>query len=172
MAAHARREDLINLVVRAEVDQQQNVRAGFRVLLFGKDNPAVVSHGTGVQADQLAAQVVGFQARVGKVFRHAPQGGFNLRLQRGIFPREPMERALEFRRENEFAHGSFAVAQAGYDAFGGLRLELAGAQGFNGFLRRRRRFAPPRLDAPLAQEAFEHFLFVGRQRLGVCQNTV
>jgi hypothetical protein len=79
--------------VRAEIDQQQNFRAGFRVFLFCKNNPAIVGHGTGVQAGKLAAQVVGFQARIGKVFRHAPQSGFNLRLQRGFFPREPMERA-------------------------------------------------------------------------------
>ena len=66
----------------------------------------------------------------------------------------------------------FAVAQAGNDALGGLRLELAGAQGFHSFLRRRRRFPPPRLDAALAQEAFEHFLLVGRQRFGIRQNAV
>jgi hypothetical protein len=125
-----------------------------------------------VQAGKLAAQVMGFQARVGQVFRHALQGGFNLRLQHGIFPREPMERALEFRRENEFAHGSFAVAQAGDDAPGGLRLQFAGAQGFNGCLGRRRRFQPPRLDAALAKEAFEHFLLVGGQGFGVGQNAV
>ena len=165
-------KNLINLVMRAEVDQQQNFRARFQVFLFRKNNPAVVGHGTGVQAGQLAAQVVGFQARIGKVFRHAPQGGFNLRLQRGIFPREPMECPFKLWRENQFAHGSFAVAQAGDDALGGLRLELADAQRLRGFLGCRRRFPPPSLDAALAQQAFEHFQLIGRQRFGIRQNAV
>jgi len=158
--------------VRAEVDQQQGFRAGFRVFLFLKDNPAVVGHGTGVQAGKLAAQVMGFQARVVEIFRHALQGRFNLRLQRGIFAREPMERPLKLWRENQFAHGLFAVAQAGDDAFGGLRFELAGTERFHCLFCRRRRFPPPRLDATLAQQAFEHFLYVGRQRFGVGQNSV
>jgi hypothetical protein len=54
-----------------------------------------------------------------------------LRLQRGIFPDQAAERPFKFRRKDEFAHGSFAVAQPGDHIFGGLALEFAGAKGFD-----------------------------------------
>src|SRR5487761_2159349 len=86
---------LIHCLMRAEVDQDQNFRAGFRMLLLGKHNPAIVSDGTGMESGQLAAQVVGLQARIVKVCRHAAQGVFDGGLQRGIFSGQPTKRPLK-----------------------------------------------------------------------------
>jgi len=162
----------IHFFVRAEVDEQQNFRAGFGMFLSGKDNPAVVSDGTGVQAGELPAEVMGHEAGIVEVVRHAPQGGFDLRLKRGIFPDQASKRPLKPGREDEFAHDSYGRAQADDDIVGGLALEFAGAKGFDrppGF---RRRVAPPRFDASLAQEVFQHFPLVGRQSLSRSQDAI
>jgi hypothetical protein len=66
----------------ADVDQEENLRPGLGMFLFGEDDPAVVGGGTGMEASQWAAQVVGFQARIGQVRGHPPQGLFNLGLER------------------------------------------------------------------------------------------
>ena len=51
----------IHFFVRAEVDEEQNFRAGFGMLLAGKNNPAVVRNGTGVQSGELPAEVMGLE---------------------------------------------------------------------------------------------------------------
>jgi len=112
------------------------------------------------------------QTRVVEIFRHPQQGSLDLRLQRGIFSGETAKCPFKFRREDEFAHGSLGLAQTGDDTFSGLTLELAGAKSLGRFTCFRRRFQPPRLDATLAQKAFEHFLLIGRQRLGLGQNAI
>ena len=60
--------------MRTYVDQEQNFRAGLRMALLRKDNPAIVSGGARVKSSQLSAQVVCLQAGVVKIFRHPPQG--------------------------------------------------------------------------------------------------
>jgi hypothetical protein len=142
------------------------------MFLSGKNDTTILSNGTGVQSGKLAAQMMGFQSRVVEIFRHAPQGRFDLRLQRGILPDHTAKRPFKFRREDKFAHGSFGRAQTGNDTFSGLTLELAGAKSPGRFTCFRRRFQTPRLDATLAQNAFEHFLLIGRQRLGLGQNAI
>ena len=54
------------------------------MLPLRKNNPAIVSHGTGMKPGKLAAQVMGFQTGIGEIFRHAPQRLLNLRLQRRV----------------------------------------------------------------------------------------
>ena len=158
--------------MRAEVDEQQNFRAGFGMLLPGKDNPAVVSDGTGVQASELTAEVMRLETGIVGVVRQSPQGGFDLRLERGIFPDQASKRPFKPGREDEFVHSSFGRAQAGDDFVSGLAFEFAGAEGFDRLSGFRRRVAPPRFDAPLAQEGFQHFLLVGRQSLGGSQDVI
>jgi hypothetical protein len=67
----------IDFLVRADVDEEQNLRTGFRMSLFGKNNSAIVSHGTRVKSGQGSAQVVRFQTGIIEVFRHAPQRGLD-----------------------------------------------------------------------------------------------
>jgi hypothetical protein len=156
--------------MRANVDQEQNLRAGFRMFLFHKNNPAVVTGGTRVESGQLSAQVMRLQSGVVEVFRQAPQGRLDLRLQRGIFSDQTTERPIKSRSEDKFAHGSFTVAQMGNDTSGRLALEFAGTKGFDSAFGFRRRCLPPSFNAALAQQAFEHFLFVNSQRLGLGQD--
>jgi hypothetical protein len=125
-----------------------------------------------MESGQLPAQVVRFQAGIVEVLRHAPQGRFNLRLQRGIFPDQTAERPLKLGRRNKFAHGSFGFAQTGDEIFSRLAFEFAGAKGFDDGSGFRCRFLPPRFDAPLAQQSLKHFLFVNRQSYGFSQNPV
>jgi hypothetical protein len=158
--------------MRADVDQEQNFRAGFRVFLFRKDNPAIVTGGTRVKPGQLPAQVMRFQAGVVEIFRHAPQSDFDLRLQRGIFPDQTAERPFKPGRRNKFAHGSLGFTQTGDEIFRRLAFKFAGAKGFDGALCFCRRFLPPRFDATLAQHTFKHFLFVNRQSFGFGQDSV
>jgi hypothetical protein len=158
--------------MRADVDQEQNFRAGFWMFLFCKNNPAIVTGGTRVQSGQLPAQMMRFQTGIVEVFRHAPQGDFDLRLQRGIFPDQTAERAFKPARRNKFAHGSLGFAQTGDEIFSRLAFEFAGAKGFDGAPGFRRRFLPPRFDATLAQQAFQHFLFVNRQSFSFGQDSV
>jgi hypothetical protein len=158
--------------MRADVDQQQNLHAGFGMFLFGKDNPAIVSDRASKKARKLSAQMMGFQARVVEVFRHAPQRRFDLRLQRGIFPDYPAERPFKFRREDEFAHGLLALAQPGDDTFGGLAFEFAGTKGFDCQLCFCGSVLPPSFNAAAAQQILKHFLLVGRQCLGFAQNAI
>ena len=87
------------------------------MFLSGENNPAIVADGTGVESFQLAAQVMRFQPGVADILGHAPQGGFDLGLERGIFSEQAPERALKPGREDEFAHGSLGRAQTGDDAF-------------------------------------------------------
>ena len=68
----------IHFVMGADVDQEEDLRPGLGMFLFGEDDPTIVGGGTGMEASQWAAQVVGFQARIGQVRRHPPQGLFNL----------------------------------------------------------------------------------------------
>jgi len=51
-----------------------------------------------------------------------------------------------------------------------LAFQFAGAKSLDGVSGLRRRFLPPRFDATLAQQTFEHFLLVRRQRFGVGQD--
>src|ERR1022692_217419 len=95
------------------------------MLLPGKNNAAIVSNRADVQPGKPAAQMMGLQSRVVEVFRHAPQGRLDLRLQRGIFSDQTAKRPFKFRREDEFAHGSLGRAQTGNDIFNGPALELA-----------------------------------------------
>ena len=141
------------------------------MFLSGKNDAAIVSNGTGVLSGKLAAQMMGLQSRVVEIFRHGPQGRLDLRLHRGIFSGQTAKRPFKFRREDKFAHGLFGRAQTGNDIFNGPALELAGAKSLGRFTCFRRRFQP-RLDATLAQKAFEHFLLIGRQRLGLGQNAI
>jgi hypothetical protein len=93
-------------------------------------------------------------------------------LQHGVFPDQAAERPLKLGRENKLGYGSFAFAQAGDEAFSRLTLEFAGAESSDGALGLRRRFPAPRFDTTLAQQAFEHFLFVRRQRFGFRQDAI
>lgn len=158
--------------MRADVDKQKGFHAGLRVFVFREHNPAVVGHRAGVQPGKLAAQVMGFQARVVEVFSHALDGRFNLRLQPGILAREPMKRAFKSGRENQVVHGSFAATQAGHDALGRLGFQFAVAEGFHGLFGRRCCLPPPRLNAPTAEQSFEQFLIINRQCFGVGQYAV
>ena len=142
------------------------------MFLTGENNAAIIGDGTSVQPGKPTAQMMGLQSRVIEIFRHAPQSRLDLWLQRGVFRSQTAERPFKFRREDKFAHGSFGRAQTGDDTFNGLALELAGAKKPGCLIRFRRRFLPPRLDATLAQKAFEHFLLIGRQRHGLGQNAV
>ena len=91
-----------------------------------KNNPAIVADRTGVESFELAAEVMRFQPGVTDVRRHAPQGSFDLRLERGILCDQTTERSLEPGREDELVlHGSLEVAQPGNDGFRRLGLELA-----------------------------------------------
>jgi hypothetical protein len=93
-------------------------------------------------------------------------------LQRGIFPDQATKRPLKLGRGNKLNHGLFAFAQAGDEAFSRLTFEFAGAKSFDGALGLRCRFLPPRFDTTLAQQPFEHFLFVRRQRFGLGQDAI
>jgi hypothetical protein len=162
----------IHFLVRTNVDQDQNFRAGFRIFLFCKNNPAVVTGGTCVKSGQFPAQMMCFQTGIVEIFRHAPQGRFDLRLQRGIFPDQTAECPFKPGRRNKLAHGSLGFAQTGDEIFSRLAFEFAGAKGFDGVLCFRRRFLPPRFYAAPAQQAFKHFLFVNRQSFGFGQDSV
>jgi len=102
--------------VRAKVDEQQHFRAGLGVLLPGKNNPAIVADRTRVESFELTAEVMRFQPGIADLRRHAPQGGFNLRPERGIFSHQTTERPLKPGRENKLVHGSLEVAQPGDDS--------------------------------------------------------
>jgi hypothetical protein len=116
--------------------------------------------------------MVRLQSGIIGIHRQASQSRLDLRLQRGIFSGETAKRPFKFRREDKFAHGSFGRAQTGDDTFSGLALELAGAKSLGRFICFHRRFLPPCFDATLAQKAFEHFLLIGRQCLGLGQNAI
>ena len=146
--------------MRADVDQEQNFRSAFGVFLFRKDNPTIVTGGTGVKARELSAQVMSLEAGIIDVLRHAAQDGFNLRLKDGILFDELVKRPFKPGCEDEFAHHSLGRAQAGNDAVGGLAFEFAVAKGFDGTLGFRCGFLSPCFDPTLAQQAFEHFLLV------------
>jgi hypothetical protein len=113
-----------------------------------------------------------FQAGIIGIFRQSPQSRLDLRLQRGVFPDQAAESPLKLGRENKLGHGSFALSQAGDEAFRRLTFEFAGAEGFDGALGLRRRFLPPRFDTTLAQQTFEYFPFVLRQRFGFGQDAI
>jgi hypothetical protein len=64
------------------------------------------------------------------------------------------------------------LAQAGDEAFNRLTFEPAGAKRLDGPFGFRRRFLPPCFDPTLAQQTFEHLLFVRRQRFGLGQDAI
>jgi hypothetical protein len=68
----------IDFLMRTDVDQEQNFRAGFRMFLFRKDNPAIVAGGTRVKSVQFPAQVMRFQTGIVDIFLHALQSGLDL----------------------------------------------------------------------------------------------
>lgn len=103
----------INLLMGTNVDQEQDVRAGFWMFLFRKNNSTIVTSGTRVKPIQPPAQVMRFQTGIIEVFRHAPQGSLDLRLQCGAFSDQATKGAFELRRQNKLAHGSLGFAQAG-----------------------------------------------------------
>ena len=142
------------------------------MFLFRKNNPAIVSGGTSVKSGQSPAQVMRLQTGIIEVFRHAPQRYLDLGSEGGVFPDQPTEGPFKLGRRNKLAHGSLHFAQAGYETFSRLALEFAGAKGLSGGLGRRRRFLSPCFDATLAQQIFEHFLFLRRQRFGFSQNPI
>jgi hypothetical protein len=142
------------------------------MFLFRKNNPAIVSGGTSVKPGQSPAQVMGFQTGLVEVFRHAPQGFLDLGSHSGVLSDQATECPLKLARRNKFTHGSLRFAQAGDETFSRLALEFAGAKGLNGALGCRRRFLAPCFHTTLAQQIFEHFLFIRRQRYGFSQNPI
>jgi len=158
--------------VRADVDEQQNFRAGFRMFLPRKNNPAIVTGGTRMKSGQSPAQVVRFQAGIIGVFRQPPQSRFDLRLQRGIFPGQTTERPFKLGGGNKLAHRSFALAQSGDEAFSRLAFQFAGAKSSDGAPGLRRCFLPPRFDAAPTQETFEYFLLLCRQGFSFGQDAI
>ena len=125
-----------------------------------------------MQPGQSTAQVMRFQAGIVGIFCQPPQRRLDLRLQRGVFPDQATERPIQLGRENKPGQGTFALAQAGDEAFRRLTFEFAGAKSPDGGLGLRRRFLPPRFDTTLAQQAFEYFLLVRRQRFGLGQDAI
>jgi hypothetical protein len=142
------------------------------MFFFRKHNPAIVSGGTGMQPGQSAASSDAIQEGIIGVFRQAPQSRLDLRLQGGVFPDQATERPIKLVRENKPGHVSFALSQAGDDAFRRLTFEFAGAKSPDGALGLRSRLLPPRFDTTLAQQTFEYFLLLRRQRFGFGQDTI
>ena len=142
------------------------------MFLFRKNNPAIVTGGTRVQSGQSAAQMMRLQAGIIGVFRQAPQSRLDLRVQHGVLPDQAAKSPSKLGRGNKLGHDSFALAQAGDEAFSRLAFQFSGAKSFDGPLGLLRRFLPPRFDTTLAQQAFEHFLLVRRQRCGFGQDAI
>jgi hypothetical protein len=94
------------------------------------------------------------------------------RLQGGVLADQATERPFKFGGGDKMGHVSLASAQAGNEAFRRLTLEFAGAKSFYDALGFRRRFLPPCFYATLAQQTFEHFSFVLRQRFGFGQDAI
>ncbi len=142
------------------------------MFVSGKNNPAVVGRRTGVESLELSAQMVRLEPGIIDIRRHAPQSGFNGRLQRGIFSNHAAERPFKPWRGDEFVHGSLGGTQAGDEAVRRLRLELASAKGGGGILGFGGSGFAPGFDAAFAQQVFQKFLLVGRQMSGVYQNAI
>ncbi len=70
---------LIDLIVGADVEQKEDVSVRFWVFLLGKDNSAVVAGGTSMQPEELATQVMRFQAGIVDILCHESQGRLDLR---------------------------------------------------------------------------------------------
>jgi hypothetical protein len=158
--------------VRPDIDEQQSFRVGLGMFLLGENYPAIVSHGAGVQSGKLTAQVMGLQTRVGEIFSHAAERGFNLRLQRGMLGSQTAEGALKLGREGEFAHGSLGGAETGDDGVGGRGFEFARAEIFGGGDGFGGSFGAPIFNAAVVQQFFQHGLFFGGERSGAGQHPV
>jgi hypothetical protein len=75
----------IDFLMRADVDEEQNFRAGFRMFLFSKNNPAIVTGGTCVQSGQPPAQVMRFQAGVMRILRQSAYRRLDFGCSAGFF---------------------------------------------------------------------------------------
>lgn len=125
-----------------------------------------------MESFELTAQVMRFQPGVADIRRHAPQGGFEVGLERGIFCNQATERPLKPGRENEFAHRSLNLAQTSDDSFRGLGFQFAQAKGRGGFSAFGGRFRAPGFDAAFPQQIFQHPMFFREQTPGVGQDFI
>ena len=104
----------IDFVMCAEVDKQQHFSAGLGMFLFRENDTEIVVDGTGVESGQLAAEMVGLQARIVHIRCQAAQCRLDLRLQRRVSPDQTTKCAFKPGRQDEFAHGLLVAAlQAG-----------------------------------------------------------